>query len=39
MTAHLSDTFMALSVGQTTGFAAYVATLLVVMLSVWELDT
>ncbi len=39
MIAHLSDTFMALSVGQAIGFAAYVATLMVVMVGVWELDT
>ncbi len=38
MIAHVSDTFAALSVGQALGFAAYVATLMVVVVGVWELD-
>ena len=39
MIAHVSDTFAGLSVGQALGFAAYVATLMVVVVGVWELDT
>ena len=39
MITHVSDTFAALSVGQALGFAAYVATLMVVVVGVWELDT
>ncbi len=38
MIAHLANTFADVSIGQALGYAAYVATMAVLAVGVWELD-
>ncbi len=38
MIAHLAETFAGLSTGLSIGYAAYVATVTVLAIGMWELD-